>query len=299
MNEGVVGTEPWTDAHHRAATVVAERLRDRVRTTFVEAVDSTSARDVVDDLVADGHRMVFATSQALEPAVLEAASDHEGVAFATARGRSIGPNVATFAIREDGPLFLAGYVAGAEASATSGLVGLVAMHPEDETRRYAAALARGVRAACPRCALLPRWVESWWDPDAETALGADLVDEGVAVLVSGSIGPALGALAREHGLGWVAHGADRSREAPENWLTASIPDWTAYYLLQVEQLLAGTWRPARFEGGMAGGFASLAPLGSRVPDRVRREVRLLRSTMAPPVPARSSGFGPDQHPAVP
>ncbi|WCO65885.1 BMP family ABC transporter substrate-binding protein [Iamia majanohamensis] len=271
VNQGKVGTEVWTTAHERGRDAVEEALGDEVETTFVEDVSlGREATQVFDDLAEDGYDLVFATSYAFRDDIVAAAERHPEVRFAHARGRELLPNLATYGGADEEPLYLAGMAAGADSS--SGVIGFVGTVPEPETIRHVDAFALGAQAVAPAVEVRVRWVGAWYAPEQEAAAAEALLAEGADVLATGSISPATGAVAEEAGVGWVAHDADRSREVPDVWLTAAVPDWGPYYVDQAEAVRDGSWAPVAYYGDMADGYTDLAPLGRRVPAMVEDRI---------------------------
>jgi len=296
LNEGLVGTEPWTDAHHRASRAVEASLAGDVEATFVEQVSPRRAAGAIDELVGSGHRLIFATSAAFEASLVAASLRHARVAFANARATTVRSNLGTFGGSDAGPLYLAGIAAGEQARPDDARIGFVGARREAETLRNIEAFARGVRMVRPDASISVRWMGRWWDPDVEMSHAHELATQGVDVLVSGGIGSAVGEVAQQHGLGWVGHGSDRSREFPDVWLTAAVPDWTVYYRGEVESMLQGCWRARAYRGSIADGFTDLAPFGRRVAPPVRARIAALRARMIDgtfEVPDSSSGGGLD------
>lgn len=278
LNQGKVGTDVWTDAHHQAAEAVAEQYGRKVRTTFTEEVaPGADAAATIDRLVRNGTTLVFATSFPFQADVLAAAKKYPTVKFDQARGTELRDNVGTFGGADEEPLFLAGMAAGADAP--DGRIGFVGTVQEPETVRHVDAFTLGARRTNPTARVTVAWTGSWYDPAKEEELGRQLVGQGAQVLVSGSVTNVLGDVARSTGTGWVGHDADRSTTYPDVWLAAAVPDWTRYYADQVGDLLAGRWQPSAYYGSMRDGFTDLSPLGGRVGPSARSEVEAARAQL--------------------
>jgi basic membrane protein A len=278
LNQGKVGTDVWTDAHHRAAEAVAERFGRKVRTTFTEEVaPGADAAATIDRLVRNGTTLVFATSYPFQADVLAAARKYPKVKFDQARGTERRANVGTYGGADEEPLYLAGMAAGADAP--DGRIGFVGTVQEPETVRHVDAFTLGARRTNPTARVTVAWTGSWYDPAKEEALARQLVDQGAQVLVSGSVTDVLGDVARTTGTGWVGHDADRSTTYADVWLAAAVPDWTSYYTEQVGDVLAGTWRPTAYYGSMRDGFTDLSPLGARVGPATRDAVEAARAQL--------------------
>lgn len=274
LNMGVVGTEPWSDAHLRAAQSVATRFRGRVVTDFIDGVLPSDVRRTIDRVVAEGADLIFATSAPLADEVARAARRHPDVRFEQARGSQVLGNLATYGGADEEALYLAGMAAA--GSSTTKVIGFVATVPEPETVRHIDAFTLGARAVSSDAEVRVRWLGAWYDLEGERRLARGLVGEGADVIATGSISPATGEVAREAQVGWVAHDADRSEAYGDVWITSAVPDWSSYYQARVAALLAHTWRAGAYYGSMADSFTDIAPLGRRVPDPIRLRVQATR-----------------------
>ena len=54
------------------------------------------------------------------------------------------------------------------------------------------------------------------------------------------------------------------RFAPKNYLTGLTHDWGGLYTRVAREVMAGTWKPTLYMGGLADGTIKMAPLGPRV-----------------------------------
>jgi basic membrane protein A and related proteins len=275
INEGHSEEDPWTAWHARARKAVDEALGDRVETTFVERVAlGDEAHKTIDRLVAEGNRLIVATSHDLSEFTEAASRKYPDTYFEQARGEVVLSNLSTYSGAHEEPIYLIGMIAG-EMTET-GALGFVATVAEPETIRHINAYALGARSVNPSVEVRVAWTNSWWKMDLERGLAEMLIAEGADVIATGATSPATGEAARVAGVAWSSHDADRSETFADVWLTSSIPDWSGYYTERVRAVLEGTWEPHEYYGTMADGFTDLAPLGARVPSQVRRQVMVER-----------------------
>lgn len=175
---GPVGDAGWTYAHDLGRKK-AEAALPWLETRYVESVPEAQALPVIDRLVREGCRVIFATSFGYGEAVLEAAKKYPDVLFAHATGVRRAPNVATYMADFYQVYYLNGLAAGALSK--TGKVGYVAAYPIPEVKRHINAFALGVRAVNPKAQVLVRWINAWYDPakareatEALLAQGADV-----------------------------------------------------------------------------------------------------------------------------
>ena len=100
-----------------------------MRVTAVPSVhEGGDAERVLRDLVAQGNRLIFATSFGYMESVLRVAADHPEVKFEHATGYKTAANLRTYDTRSYEPAYLAGMVAG--GMTRSGLLGVVGALPD-------------------------------------------------------------------------------------------------------------------------------------------------------------------------
>ena len=80
----------WSQAHNTGREYVATELGSAVETTFKESVpEGAQVEQVIDDLVKDGNKIIFAASYGYGEAMVAAAEKYPEVKFEMATGDSI------------------------------------------------------------------------------------------------------------------------------------------------------------------------------------------------------------------
>ena len=105
---GPVGDAGWTFAHDLGRKAIVEKYGDRIATAYVEKVpEGPDAERVIRDLVAQGNKLVFATSFGFGDSMEKVAKDHPEVKFEHATGFKTAPNLRNYEGRfyEDAYLF--------------------------------------------------------------------------------------------------------------------------------------------------------------------------------------------------
>ncbi|MBQ1761559.1 MAG: BMP family ABC transporter substrate-binding protein, partial [Aquincola sp.] len=123
-----IGSAGWTYQHEQARQAMVKALGPQVQTTVVESVaEGPDSERVMRDLVAQGHRLIFATSFGYLDPALRVAGDAPEVRFEHAGGYKRAANLATYNARFYEGRWLAGYLAG--RSSKTGVAGFVAGFP--------------------------------------------------------------------------------------------------------------------------------------------------------------------------
>ena len=262
---GPVNDGGWTQAHDAGRKAVEEAMGDGVETTFKENVpEGPEATQVIEDLVKDGNKIIFATSFGYGDALAELATKYPDVKFEHATGAESSENLATYYGASEDTIYLTGMAAG--AASETGKIGFVAPFPIPEVIRHINAFTLGAQETNPDATVQVVWTNTWFDPTVERQAAESLVTDGVDVLASGQDSPATGEAAKAAELPFVGYDSDQSANFPDNWLTASLYNWGPYYTKRVQEVADGSWETGQYYGGIDDDFVTLAPYGSLVSD---------------------------------
>src|SRR6266571_8044371 len=87
----------WSQAHDQGRLYVQRKLGSKVQTTYKEKVpEGPQVAQVIDSLVHDGNKIIFATSFGFQNAMAAAAKKHPDVKFEMATGTIQLPNMAEY-----------------------------------------------------------------------------------------------------------------------------------------------------------------------------------------------------------
>ena len=269
----------WTTAHDNGRKAVQKELGDKVETTFKEKVpEGPEVAQVIEDLVKDGNKIIFATSFGFGDAMAEAAKKHPDVKFEHATGLpDDAKNWATYFGAGEESLFLSGMAAG--AATKNGTIGFVAPFPIPEVVRHINAYALGAQSVNPAAIVKVVWVNSWFDPPTEKQAAESLIAAGADVIASGGDSPAPGEAAKAAGVPWTGYDSDQSANFPDVWLTAAVYDWAPYYIKQVKGVLDGDWAKGDYYGNIADGFTDIAPFGKLVSADTQQAIEAKRDAI--------------------
>jgi basic membrane protein A and related proteins len=253
----------WSQAHDRGRLKVQKALGANVVTTFKENVpEGPQVSQVIDSLVRDGNKIIFATSFGYMDAMLAAAKKYPDVYFEHATGYKSAKNYANYFGAGEDAIYLSGIAAG--AATKNGVIGYIVPFPIPEIIRHANAFALGAQLARPDAKIKLVWTKSWFDPAKEKKAAESLVAAGADVIGQNVDSPAAGQYAQSKNIPWVGYNSDSKKFAPTSWQVAAVYDWGPYYLKRVKAAAGGTWKTGSYWGSMADGFALLSSFGPKV-----------------------------------
>jgi basic membrane protein A and related proteins len=261
----------WSTAHDRGRLYVQKELGSKVQTTYKENVpEGPQTEQVIDSLVRDGNKIIFATSFGFQPAMVKAANKYPDVKFEMATGTAQSKNMAEYFGAGEDAIYLSGMAAG--AATKKGVIGYVVPFAIPEVIRHANAFALGAQATHPGARVRLIWTNSWLDPAKEKKAAQTLVAAGADVLGQNTDTPAAGQYAESKGIPWVGYDSDASKFAPKQWLTAAIYNWGPYYLRKTKAAMNGTWKTGFYYGNLKDGFVSLARYGPKVTAKTKKAI---------------------------
>ena len=237
----------WSQAHDRGRLYVQKALGKKVVTTYKESVpEGPQASQVIDSLVRDGNKIIFATSFGYMDAMAAAAKKYPDVYFEHATGYKTAKNFANYFGAGEDAIYLSGIAAG--AATKSNTVGYIVPFPIPEIIRHANAFALGVQLVKPTAKVKLVWTKSWFDPAKERKAAESLAAAGADVIGQNVDSPAAGQFAQSKGLPWVGYNSNSQKFAPTSWLVAAVYDWGPYYLKRVRAAANGTWKTGSYWG---------------------------------------------------
>jgi basic membrane protein A and related proteins len=253
----------WSQAHEQGRLYVQKALGSKVQTTYKENVpEGPQVAQVIDSLVHDGNKIIFATSFGYQNYVAAAAKKYPDVYFEMSTGTTQLKNMAEYYGAGEDAIYLSGIAAG--MATKNGDVGYVAAFPIPEVIRHTNAFALGVQAAHPGAKVHVVFTNSWYAPAAEKKAAESLHAAGADVIGQNVDSPATGQYDKTVDIPWVGYDSDSSKFAPKQWLTGAVYNWGPYYLKEVKAAMAGTWKTHFYYGSLKDGFTKLAPYGPLV-----------------------------------
>jgi basic membrane protein A and related proteins len=261
----------WSQAHDEGRIAVQKAFGSKVQTTYKENVpEGPQVAQVIDSLVRDGNKIIFATSFGFQTAMAAAAKKYPDVKFEMATGNIVLPNMAEYFGAGEDAIYLSGMAAG--AATKSGTIGYVVPFAIPEVIRHANAFALGAQATHPGVKVKLIWTNSWFDPAKEKKAAQSLVSAGADVLGQNVDSPAAGQYAESKGVPWVGYDSDASKFAPKSWLTAAVYNWSVYYIPRIRAMLNGTWKTGFYYGSLKDKLAAIAKFGPSVSAKTKAAI---------------------------
>jgi simple sugar transport system substrate-binding protein len=268
---GPVGDAGWTFAHDLGRQAVEAKFGDKIKTTFVEKVpEGPDAERVIRDLVAQGNKVIFATSFGYGDPMEKVAKDFPDVYFEHATGYKTAPNLRVYEGRFYEDAYLAGVVAGKMTK--TNILGFVASFPIPEVLRNINAYTLGAQSVNPKVKTKVVWVSSWFDPPKETEAAQSLMNGGADVLLQNTDSTAVLQAAEKNGklaFGWDS---DMSAFAPKAHLASCSLNWGVYYEKAITDVLEKTWKTEVTKWGIKEGANDFIKLADFIPEEVKKKV---------------------------
>jgi basic membrane protein A len=272
---GPVGEAGWSFAHDAARRAVERSFGAQVRVTAVPSVhEGSDAERVLRDLVAQGHRLIFATSFGYMEPALRVAADHPAVKFEHATGFKTAPNLRTYDTRSYEAAYLAGVVAGGVTR--SGLLGVVGALPAPAVLNGINAFTLGALAVNPRVRTRVVWINEWFNPPREAEAAQSLFNLGADVLMQTTDSPAALELAQRSGKRGFGLHSDMSRFAPKAHLGSIVDNWAPYCVKAVGDVLNDRWTTGQAWLGMKEDAVDLIGVPDELPAALRARLDAAR-----------------------
>jgi basic membrane protein A len=268
----------WSQAHDEGRQAVQNALGSSVKTTYKENVpEGPQVAQVIESLIRDGNKIIFATSFGFQPAMIAAAKKHPDVKFEMATGTAVSKNMAEYFGAGEDAIYLSGMAAG--AATKSGTIGYLAPFAIPEVIRHANAFALGAQATHPGVKVKLLWTNSWFAPDKEKKAAENLHAAGADVIGQNVDSPAAGQYAETAKIPWVGYDSDAKKFAPKQWLTAAVYHWGGYYTKRVKAAMNGTWKTGFYYGSMKDGLVGLASFGPSVSKATKAKIAAKRAAI--------------------
>ncbi|MUT67063.1 BMP family ABC transporter substrate-binding protein [Paenibacillus sp. NEAU-GSW1] len=265
---GPPGDGGWTFEHDNGRKYMEEKLG--IKADTVENVpESADAERVITEL-AQNHDIIFTTSFGYMDPTLNVAKKFPDVKFMHVAGYKTADNMGTYFGKNFEASYLTGIAAGKMTK--SNIIGYVGAFPIPEVIYNINAFTLGIQSVNPDAKVHVVWSNTWYDPTTERQAAISLLDKGADVLLAYQDSPATLQAAAERGALAGGNDSDMTRFAPEAYLTNPTWNWGPYYTKVVQSVIDGTWKSEQFSGSMKDEMVGLAPIGTSVPDDVKKLV---------------------------
>jgi len=261
---GPVGDAGWTFAHDLGRKAALAKYGDKVVTTYVEKVpEGPDAERVLRDLVAQGNKLVLATSFGFMDSIVKVAKDHPEVKFEHATGYKTSENLRVYEAKFYEGAYLAGIVAGKMTKTNT--LGFVGSFPIPEVLRNINAFTLGAQSVNPKVKTKVVWVSAWFDPPKETEAAQSLMNGGADVLLQNTDSTAVLQAAERAGKFAFGWDSDMSAFSEKAHLGSVALNWAVYYDKSFGEALDGTWKTGETKWGVKEGIVDFVKPAAFLP----------------------------------
>lgn len=288
LKVGVIYISPkddggWSQAHARGftealASIGADKI-DLRELTNVNDADPAATETAIRSLIAEGCKIIFATSWGYMDTCEQLATEFPEVKFEHCSGyKSNNTNFDNYFGQIEEPRYLSGIVAGYATKTNK--IGYVAAQSFPEVIRGLNAFTMGVRSVNPVAEVHVLFTNSWFDPNKEKENAIALLNKGCDVMAQHQDSPAALTAAAEAGKLGIGYDNPMKSYAEDAYLTAPIFNWGVYYTSKLNAMLAGTWSVEQSWGGMDTGLVDLDTMSDLVPAEAKTKVEEIKPLLA-------------------
>ncbi|AFY35806.1 BMP family ABC transporter substrate-binding protein [Calothrix sp. PCC 7507] len=265
----------WVYSHDLGRREMEAYLQDKVKTTFLENVNTdTEAERVIRQLALDGNKLIFTTSFGYMNPTIKIAQEFPHVIFENCTGYKRAANVGTYLGRFEETRYLTGMIAGKMTK--SNIIGFIGTFPIPEVIRGIGAFTQGLRTTNPEAKVQVLWVQNWYNPVKEREAAQALINLGADVLTQHTDSTASVQLAEEKGIYAFGYNTDMSKFATKAHLTAAINRWGKFYTDTALAVINGTWKSQATWDGIAKGMVDISPMNQVIPAEVQQLINAKR-----------------------
>jgi basic membrane protein A and related proteins len=230
--------------------------------------ESAEAERVMEGMIQQGAKLIFATSFGHQQFAFNLAKKHPDVVFEHAGGWMQAPNFGNFFAATQAAWYPMGVAAGKMTKSNN--LGFVAGVPIGYVIGNINAFALGARSVNPNVQVHVVATGSWSDKGKEAAAANALIDQGADVVTMHVDSPAtVTQVAEGRGVFSIGFQSIEARAlAPKGWLTGLGFTWGPFMTATAKSVIDGTFKPAMVREGL-GEMIAIAPFGPAVPEATR------------------------------
>jgi simple sugar transport system substrate-binding protein len=255
---GPTGDHGWTYRHDIGRQDVEAHFGDQVETVFVESVpEGPAAEQVMRSMISDGADIIFTTSFGYMEATAKIAKEYPDVKFEHATGYKQSDNMSSYGLRLYQARHVQGVIAGLMTKTNK--ICYIGAYPIPEVIREINTFYLGAKSMNPDVDMDVIWVHTWYDPGKESNAAKVLMAEDCDMVAQHTDSPAPMQAAEAKGRNGFGQASDQIKFAPKAQLTATIDNWSPYYIRKVQAVIDGNWKSEDYFGSMADGGVLMAP----------------------------------------
>jgi basic membrane protein A len=234
--------------------------------------ESADAERVMENMISQGAKLIFAQSFGYLEPVLNVAKRHPDVVFEHAAGNKLAANLGTFWSDTIAYEYLMGVVAG--KSTKTNKLGWVIGYPVPNILTSINAFELGAKSVNPKATTQVIADNAWVDPakeaEAVNALAGNGIDVVTMIVDSPSTVVQTAAQRKIMSIGF--HCLCVQSVAGNGWLTGIGFTWGPLFTQFANDVIAGKWKSANIVGSLKEGYNAIAPYGPSVSDEAKQLV---------------------------
>ena len=271
---GPIGDHGWTYRHDIGRLDVEKHFGDKVKTMYLENVKyGPDAERAIRAMAKNGADIIFATSFGYMEPMLKVAKEFPNVKFEHATGYKQSKNMASYGLRLYQARHVQGIIAGMMTKTNK--ICYVGAFPIPEVIREINTYYLGAKKMNPKVDIDIVWVNSWYNPPKEADAAKVMMAEGCDMVAQHTDSPAPLQAAEKEGKKGFGQASDQFKFAPKAQLTATIDNWSPYYIKKVQAVIDGNWKTGDYFGHMNEGAVGMAPF-TNMPQNVKMEAAKIK-----------------------
>ena len=273
---GPIGDHGWTYRHDIGRLDVQKHFGDKVKTVYLENVKyGPDAERAIRNMAQEGADIIFATSFGYMEPMLKVAKEFPNVKFEHATGYKQSKNMASYGLRLYQARHVQGIIAGMMTKTNK--ICYVAAYPIPEVIREINTYYLGAKKMNPKVDIDVIWVNTWYDPPKEADAASVMIAEGCDMVAQHTDSPAPLQTAEKNGVLGFGQASDQMRFAPKAQLTATIDNWSPYYIKKVQAVIDGTWKTGDYFGHMNEDVVQMAPWANMPADVIAEAEKIKKA----------------------
>ncbi len=266
---GSVNDYGYNRAMHDGLMAMKDAVPGLVVLEAENVPESAEAARVMEGMIQQGAKLIFATSFGHQQFAFDLAKKHPDVVFEHAGGWMQAANFGNFVGATQAAWYPMGVAAG--KMTRSNTLGFVAGVPIGYVIGNINAFALGARSVNPDAQVRVVVTGSWSDKAKEASATNALIDQGADVVAMHVDSPAtVIQVAESRGAYSIGFQSIEARAlAPKGWLTGLGFTWGPFMTATARSVIDGTFKPAMVREGLGEGMMAVAPYGAAMPEATR------------------------------
>jgi basic membrane protein A len=274
---GPIGDHGWTYRHDIGRLDVEKHFGDKVETVYLENVKyGPDSERAIRAMAKSGADIIFATSFGYMEPMLKVAKEFPNVKFEHATGYKQSKNMATYGLRLYQARHVQGVIAGLMTKTNK--ICYVGAFPIPEVIREINTYYLGAKTVNPDVDIDIIWVNTWYNPGREADAAKVMIAEGCDMVAQHTDSPAPLQAAEKAGVLGFGQASNQYKFAPKAQLTATIDNWSPYYISKVQAVIDGNWKSGDYFGHMNDDVVQMAPF-TNMPDKVKAFAQKIKDSI--------------------